>query len=92
MPRVSEIFEKCDPSTADFTYIRLLGDRTGVQQKAKIWDEVVVDCSRELMSWVNVCQRIVQLGVTAYAYLNNHSAGFAPATLEQFQKLWKADG
>jgi uncharacterized protein YecE (DUF72 family) len=89
MPRVSEIFEKFDPITADFAYIRLLGDRKGIEQKTKIWDKVIVDRSKELMSWVNVCQRTVRRGVTTYVYVNNHYAGFAPATVEQFLKLWK---
>lgn len=37
MPLVSEIFEKFDPITADFTYIRLLGDRKGIEKQTKIW-------------------------------------------------------
>jgi uncharacterized protein YecE (DUF72 family) len=90
MPRPSEIFEKFDPITADFTYIRLLGDRKGIEKQTKIWDRVIVDRSRELMGWVNVCQRVVRRGVTTYVYVNNHYAGFAPATVEQFEKLWKA--
>src|SRR5580698_10021446 len=90
MPRASELFEKFDPITADFTYIRLLGDRKGIEQKTKIWDKVIVDRSRELMSWVNVCQRTTRRGASTYVYVNNHYAGFAPATVEQFQKLWKA--
>jgi uncharacterized protein YecE (DUF72 family) len=90
MPRASEIFEKFDPITADFTYIRLLGDRKGIENQTKIWDKAIVDRSRELMSWVNVCQRAVRRGVTAYVYVNNHYAGFAPATASHFQKLWQA--
>ena len=89
MPPVSEIFEKFDPVTADFAYIRRLGDRKGIEQKTKVWDKVIVDRSRELMSWVNVCQRTVRRGVSTYVYVNNHYAGFAPATVEQFEKLWK---
>jgi uncharacterized protein YecE (DUF72 family) len=89
MPRPSEIFEKFDPITADFTYIRLLGDRKGIEKQTKIWDKVIMDRSKELMSWVNVCQRTVRRGVSTYVYVNNHYAGFAPATVEQFEKLWK---
>lgn len=89
MPRPSEIFEKFDPITAEFTYIRLLGDRKGIEQKTKVWDKVIVDRSKELMSWVNVCQRTVRRGISTYVYVNNHYAGFAPGTIEQFQKLWK---
>lgn len=44
------------------------------------------------MSWVNVCQRTVRRGVTTYVYVNNRSAGFAPGTIEEFQKLWKVAG
>jgi uncharacterized protein YecE (DUF72 family) len=50
MPRVSEIFEKFDPITADFTYIRLLRDRKGIEEQTKIWDKVIVDRSKELMN------------------------------------------
>jgi uncharacterized protein YecE (DUF72 family) len=89
MPRPAEIFEKFDPITADFTYIRLLGDRKGIEQKTKTWGKVIVDRSKELMSWVNVCQRTIRRGVSTYVYVNNHYAGFAPATVEQFEKLWK---
>jgi uncharacterized protein YecE (DUF72 family) len=92
MPRASEIFDKFDPITNDFTYIPLLGDRKGIEQKTKVWDKVIVDRSRELMSWVNVCQRTIKRGVNTYVYVNNHYAGFAPATVEQFQRLWKAAG
>jgi uncharacterized protein YecE (DUF72 family) len=92
MPRPSEIFEKFDPITADFTYIRLLGDRKGIEKQTKTWDKLIVDRSRELMSWVNVCQRTTRRGVTTYVYVNIHYAGFAPGTIEQFQKLWKAAG
>jgi uncharacterized protein YecE (DUF72 family) len=92
MPRVSEIFEKFDPITADFTYIRLLGDRKGIEQQTKPRDKVIVDRSKELMGWVNVCQRTIRRGVSTYVYVNSHYAGFAPATVEQFEKLWKAAG
>jgi hypothetical protein len=48
MSRVSEIIEKFDPITSDFAYIRLLGDRKGIEQKTKVGDKVVVDRSKEL--------------------------------------------
>jgi uncharacterized protein YecE (DUF72 family) len=89
MPRASEIFEKFDPITADFTYIRLLGDRKGIEQKTKIWDKVIVDRSRELRSWVDVCERTTRRGVSTFVYVNNHYAGFAPATVASFWELWK---
>ncbi len=88
MPRASEIFERFDPITADFTYIRLLGDRKGIEQKTKVWDKVIVDRSKELRSWVDVCERTTRRGVSTFVYVNNHYAGHAPATVESFRKLW----
>ncbi|MGC1255610.1 MAG: DUF72 domain-containing protein, partial [Candidatus Acidiferrales bacterium] len=41
MPRAGEIFEKFDPITADFTYVRLLGDRKDIEKQTKIWDKVI---------------------------------------------------
>jgi uncharacterized protein YecE (DUF72 family) len=87
MPLVSETFEKFDPIMADFNYMQLLSDRKGIEQQTKIWDKVIVDRSKESMSWVNVCQRMIQRGASTYVYVNNHDAGFAPATVEQFEKL-----
>ena len=75
MPRPSEIFEKFDPITADFTYIRLLGDRKGIEKQTETWDKIIVDGSRELMGWVNVCQRTIRRGVSTYVYVNNQYAG-----------------
>ena len=89
MLRPTEIFEKFHLITAEFTYVGLLGDRTAIENRTKICDKVIVDRSRELMSWVNVCHRTVRRSVSAYVYVNNHYAGFAPATVEQFEKLWK---
>jgi uncharacterized protein YecE (DUF72 family) len=75
--------------TATFTYVRLLGDRKAIEQQTKVWDKIVVDRTRELRSWVDVCHQIVQRGVSTYVYVNNHYAGHAPATVEQFLKLWQ---
>ena len=90
MPRASEIFQKFDPITADFTYIRLLGDRKGIEQQTKVWDKVIVDRSKEMRSWVDVCVQTVKRGVSTYVYVNNHYAGHAPATVAEFLKLWNA--
>jgi uncharacterized protein YecE (DUF72 family) len=79
-------------TTADFTYVRLLGDRKGIEMQTKIWDKEIVNRSKELWSWVDVCEKTVRRGVETYVYVNNHFAGHAPATVEQFLKLWSAKG
>lgn len=82
-----------DYVTASFTYIRLLGDRKGIEQQTKVWDKVIVNRSKDLPRWVEVCQSAIRRKVNVYAYVNNHYSGFAPATVTDFLKLWtKAKG
>jgi uncharacterized protein YecE (DUF72 family) len=92
MPRPEELFEKFDPITADFAYIRWLGDRKGIEATTRVWNQTIVDRSSELQSWVEVCEKIQRRGITTYAYANNHYAGFAPATIELFRLLCNAKG
>ena len=90
MPRPSQWFEKFDPITANFAYIRLLGDRKGIEEKTKRWDKVIIDRSRELREWANYTRQIIQRGVPVYIYINNHFAGHAPATVRLLQDLYQA--
>ena len=87
MPGPEELFEKFDPITADFTYIRWLGDRKGIETVTKVWNKTIVDHTAQLQTWVQVCHKILRRGVTVYAYANNHYSGFGPATVEQFRQL-----
>jgi uncharacterized protein YecE (DUF72 family) len=81
-----------DPITADWTYVRWLGDRKQIEAQTMLWDKVVVDRTSELSSWVDFCYQVKKRGVLIYAYANNHYAGHAPATIKQFQQLWQAKG
>jgi uncharacterized protein YecE (DUF72 family) len=85
MPGPNEILARVDPITADFTYIRWLGDRKGIEQVTKVWNRVVVNRTAEMTSWVDVCTKILKRGVTIYAYFNNHYAGFGPASVQLFR-------
>src|SRR5271167_3269557 len=90
MPRPAEVFEKLDPVTADFAYIRWLGDRKGIEKETKTWNKTIVDRSTELREWVEVCNKISGRGVPIFAFANNHYAGNGPATARLFEALWKA--
>jgi uncharacterized protein YecE (DUF72 family) len=81
-----------DPITADWTYIRWLGDRKEIEAQAMTWDKVVVDRTTELSSWVDFCYQIMKRGVLVYAYANNHFQGHGPATIAKFLELWAANG
>lgn len=92
MPRPSEIFAKFDPITADFTYIRWLGDRKEIERVTKVWNRIVVDRTAEMTSWVDVCKQIQRRGVTIYGYFNNHYAGFSPASVQIFRDMCVKNG
>jgi uncharacterized protein YecE (DUF72 family) len=89
MPRPAQWFEKFDPITADFTYVRWLGDRKGIEEQTKTWDKVIVDRIRKLSEWAEILGKVHKRKIQIYAYANNHFAGHAPATVELFQQLWR---
>ena len=89
MPGYAELERKFDPITADWTYVRWLGDRKGIEALTQTWEREVIDRRAEMQAWVDVCYRVQKRGATIFAYANNHYSGFAPSTLAQFLGLWK---
>jgi len=68
--------------TADFAYLRLLGDRHAIEKKTKTWDRIVEDRGGRLDAWAGVLAEIASrpdIG-RLLAYSNNHFAGHGPAT------------
>jgi hypothetical protein len=59
MPRPWEMKEKFDLVTADFLYVRWLGDRHGIERITQTWDKTVVDRKSDLMNWVDVLRAMV---------------------------------
>jgi uncharacterized protein YecE (DUF72 family) len=88
MPRPAKWFEKFDPITADFTYVRWLGDRKGIEQQTKLWDKIIVNRTAELTEWVEVLNKVHERRIQILAFANDHFQGFGPGTLEEFKKLW----
>ncbi|HEY4900044.1 MAG TPA: DUF72 domain-containing protein [Terriglobales bacterium] len=87
MSRPSELMRIGESVTADFVYVRLLGDRFAIEEIAKTWEKTVVDRSRELMEWSAVVDQLLARGMKVYTYVNNHFAGHSPETLRQFLEL-----
>jgi uncharacterized protein YecE (DUF72 family) len=91
MPRPWEMKEKLDLVTADFLYVRWLGDRHGIEKITQTWDKTVVDRKNDLKNWVDVLRWMVfnkQIR-KLFAFANNHYAGHGPATVKQFWDLWE---
>ena len=91
MPHPKEL-ESYDLITADFSYIRWLGNRKDIEKLTTTWNSTIIDRTADLQTWVDVCERIQKRGITQYVYANNHYSGFAPATVELFRSLCKARG
>lgn len=77
MPRMEQ-------ATADFSYIRWLGDRrefpSGHTRLKKERDE-------DLRWWSELVGRFLQEGRTVFAYANNHYQNHSPSTLDRFLEI-----
>jgi len=91
MPRPWEMKEKFDMITADFTYVRWLGDRKGIEEKTTTWDKVIVDRRSDLFEWVDLLKKAQERRIQILAFANNHYAGHGPATVKLFLDLWNKE-
>jgi uncharacterized protein YecE (DUF72 family) len=77
MPRMEDV-------TADFSYIRWLGDRrefpSGHTHLLRARDD-------DLRWWSGVVDRFLEEGKTVFAYANNHYQNHSPSTLERFMEI-----
>jgi uncharacterized protein YecE (DUF72 family) len=77
MPRMEE-------ATADFTYIRWLGNR---REFPEGHTHLKKDRDDDLLWWAGVVDRFLEEGKTVFAYANNHYQNHSPSTLERFLEL-----
>jgi len=80
--------------TADFFYLRMVGDReltefSGIQK----------DRSEDLKRWATIVQETSGKFESGYVFFNNHFAGFSPESSNEFRRLlglmeldWKGKG
>jgi len=94
MPRPWELKKDLDLITADFAYVRWLGDRKGIEEITTRWDQTVVDRRDDLLHWVELFRDLRRRNLQVYAYTNNHYAGNGPGTVKLFWNLYedKRDG
>jgi uncharacterized protein YecE (DUF72 family) len=92
MPRPRQLFQKLDPITADFAYVRWIGDRKGIEEKTKTWTKLILDRTPDLAEWGEVLRPVHSRKIQILAFANNHYAGYGPGTIEQFRELWHSKG
>jgi uncharacterized protein YecE (DUF72 family) len=91
VPRPWEMKEKFDLATTDWTYVRWLGDRKGIEAETKTWDKTIINRTTDMKNWVEVLRQMVNTKkiLKMFAFANNHYAGHGPATIKLFTQLWK---
>jgi uncharacterized protein YecE (DUF72 family) len=90
VPRPWEMKAKFDLVTADFAYVRWLGDRKKIEQQTTTWDKTVIDRTADLRNWVDLLREMVNNKKIRklFAFANNHYAGHGPGTVKLFMDLW----
>jgi uncharacterized protein YecE (DUF72 family) len=87
MSRPSDLIDKGEVVTSDFVYIRLLGNRYGIERLTQTWDKPVVNRTRELTEWSAIVDGLLSRNLKVYTYVNNHFPGHSPETMRQFLEL-----
>ena len=77
MPRMQE-------ATADFSYIRWLGDR---REFPAGHTHLMKERDDDLRWWSDLTGRFLEEGRTVFAYANNHYQNHSPSTLERFLEI-----
>jgi uncharacterized protein YecE (DUF72 family) len=81
MPRMEE-------ATADFSYIRWLGNR---REFPEGHTHLKKDRDDDLSWWSDLVGRFLEEGRTVFAYANNHYQNHSPSTLERFLKIRRGE-
>jgi uncharacterized protein YecE (DUF72 family) len=88
MPPIQELLRQHDVVTADFAYIRWLGDRQAMEAITQTWDHLVIDRTQDTRTWVTVVRQLLARDLTVYGFYNNHYAGHSPGSIALFAALW----
>jgi uncharacterized protein YecE (DUF72 family) len=90
LPPIDRLVADHDVVTGPFAYVRLIGDRKGIEEITKSWDKVVVDRSRDVGRVARALREIARSAETL-VYVNNHYAGHGPATCRALHDALEPD-
>ncbi len=74
--------------TAGFAYLRWLGDHKAIEAITETWDRLVIDRTEVLREWSEATRSLREAQLEVFGYFNNHFAGHAPGSVEEFRKLY----
>jgi uncharacterized protein YecE (DUF72 family) len=89
MPGPEQWRRLTEHGTADFAYVRWLGDRKKIEEITTSWDKPVIDCEAVLSRWVQAVRGLREARIEVFGYFNNHFAGHAPDSVRLFQRLYE---
>ena len=81
MPAPWAVMQKHDVATGPFGYVRLLGDRAEVDALTKTLDHIVIDRVDQIEADARAIKQLSGR-VPVVTFVNNHFAGYGPATVE----------
>jgi len=84
--------------TADFVYIRFLGNHREMDaavrkareegRRARDWESLIEDRSGQMRAWLPPIRDLAAREIPLYVYFNNHYAGYAPGSVELFSEMY----
>ncbi|MEE9230965.1 MAG: DUF72 domain-containing protein [Acidobacteriota bacterium] len=78
--------------TAEFGYVRWLGDRVAIEKITTEWNRTVIDRTARLQAWVRALRSSVPREFPVFGYFNNHFAGYSIESIDLFRRLWREPG
>jgi uncharacterized protein YecE (DUF72 family) len=82
-------------------YVRFLGNRKEIDAEIKLaresglrkrdFESILKDRSGQMKAWIPPIKQLLTKGIPHYVYFNNHYAGYAPGSVELFEKLFNDD-
>ncbi len=85
LPPLDRVMETHDVVTGPLAYVRLIGDRRGIEEITTTWEKPVVDRDRDLERVSFALRRIAER-VEVVTFVNNHYAGHGPDTVGQLER------
>jgi len=102
MPGPARLFAGPEPVTSSTLYVRFLGDHREMDarvarlreagRRSGEWSELALDRVDEMRDWVAPLRSRAEAGARVLVYFNNHYAGYAPGSVDQFRRLWNETG
>jgi uncharacterized protein YecE (DUF72 family) len=101
MDPLPKLVQRSDVFTAPFAYVRFLGNRkemdAAVQQARESglrkgeFESILKDRTGQMKAWIPPIKHVLAKGIPVYVYFNNHYAGYAPGSVELFERLFHED-